>query len=156
MAYTTEKRIHKDGISHDFYMEVIENVQEHVFGSMPLYGGKGKDDAKMEKVGGKKPALGDYDFPSTVWAFGVLFGRGKVELKLRAAIILASLTVLPRPELVRLWVNACLNLGWSEDEIREIIIWTSFFGGFPAMRTAGLISADVFEKRAADPTLKMA
>jgi 4-carboxymuconolactone decarboxylase len=55
-----------------------------------------------------------------------------------------------------LWVNACLNLGWTEDEIREIIIWTSFFGGFPAMRTAGLISADVFQKRAEDPTLKMA
>jgi 4-carboxymuconolactone decarboxylase len=156
MAYETRRRIYKEGLSDDFYGEVLENVQQNVFGSMPLYGGKGGKDAKMEKVGGTKPALGDYDFPSTVWAFGVLFGRGKIELKQRAAIVLAGLTVLPRPELVRLWVNACLNLGWTEDEIREIIIWTSFFGGFPAMRTAGLISADVFQKRIENPTLKMA
>lgn len=154
--YVTKKRLHKEGLSPEFYQEVLENVQAKVFGSMPLYGGQGKGDTKMAQVGGSKPALGDYDFPSTIFAFGSLFGRGQIDLKDRAAIVLAALTVLPRPELVRLWVNACLNMGWSEDEIREIIIWTSFFGGFPAMRTAGLIARDVFEKRAENPSLKMA
>lgn len=155
-AYVTRKRIHKEGLTKEFNEEVMKNIQEKIFGTMPLYGGKGKKDAKMDKVGGVKPALGDYDFPSTIWAFGSLFGRGQLELKDRCAIILAALTVLPRPDLVRLWLNACLNMGWSEDEIKEIIIWTSFFGGFPAMRSAGLLSRDVFEKRAQDPSLKMA
>jgi 4-carboxymuconolactone decarboxylase len=154
--YVTKKRIHQEGLNEDFYVEALEQVQSKVFGSMPLYGGKGDKDAKMEKVGGTKPALGDYDFPSTIWALGTLFGRGHLSLKDRTAIVLAGLTVLPRPELVRLWVNASLNMGWSEDEIREVIIWTSFFGGFPAMRTSGLISADVFAKRQENPDLKMA
>jgi len=154
--YVTKRRIHKEGLTQDFYDEVIENVQSKVFGTMPLYGGKGKGDTKMEKVGGAKPALGDYDFPSTIWALGSLFGRGHISLEDRTLIVLAGLTVLPRPELVRLWINASLNMGWSEDEIREVIIWTSFFGGFPAMRTAGLISRDVFDKRREDPSLKMA
>jgi len=154
--YVTKRRMHEEGLSKEFYDEAIENVQNKVFGTMPLYGGKGKGDTKMEKVGGTKPALGDYDFPSSIWAMGTLFGRGHLSLKDRTAIILAGLTVLPRPELVRLWINASLNMGWSEDEIREVIIWTSFFGGFPAMRTSGLISVDVFAKRQENPDLKMA
>jgi len=153
--YVTSRRIHKEGLSQEFYDEVMHNIQERVFGSMPLYGGKSEGDVEIAKVGSSKPTLGDFDFPSTVYAFGSLFGRGGIDLKDRAAIILAGLTVLPRPELVRLWVNACLNLGWSEDEVREVIIWTSFFGGFPAMRGAGFIAADVFEKRQLNPNLKM-
>ncbi len=154
--YSTRRRIHEEGLSREFYDEVMENIQKNVFGSMPLYGGGGKGDVDMKDVGGTKPALGDFDYPSTIYAFGSLFGRGGIELKDRAAIVLAGLTVLPRPDLVRLWVNACLNLGWSEDEIREVIIWTSFFGGFPAMRGAGFIAADVFDKREKDPSLRMA
>lgn len=154
--YVTKRRIHEEGLTQDFYAEAMENVQSKIFGTMPLYGGKGKGDASMEKVGGSKPALGDYDFPSTIWALGTLFGRGQLSLKDRAAIVLSGLTVLPRPELVRLWINASLNMGWSEDEIREVIIWTSFFGGFPAMRTAGLLTVDVFQKRQENPDLKMA
>ncbi len=137
--YITKRRISTEGLSKDFAKEAEENVQDPLFGEVSLYGG----------------ALGTHAEHTSIWAFGVLFGRGGLDLKTRALLILAGLIVLPREDLVRIWINCCLNAGWTEEEIRELIIWTSHFGGSPVARIAGTLAVDVFDKRRANPHLKM-
>jgi alkylhydroperoxidase/carboxymuconolactone decarboxylase family protein YurZ len=137
--YKTKRRISTEGLSEDFAKEAEKHVQEPLFGEVSLYGG----------------SLGTHAQHTSIWAFGVLFGRGGLNLKTRALLILAGLIVLPREDLVRIWINCCLNAGCTEEEIRELIIWTSHFGGSPVARIAGTISVDVFNKRRTNPDLKM-
>lgn len=139
-TYVTNRRISSEGLSEAFLREALANVQTPLFGDWPLYGsGRG---------------YGDHDNNTTTWCFGTIFGRGGLDLKTRALLILAGLCVLQREALIRIWTNAALNAGWSEAEIKEMGMWVALFGGFPTSRGSVLIFDDVFEKRRQNPEAK--
>ncbi len=140
----TEYRISEVGLTEEHFEET-RPFFETLFGQMPMYGqgGIGKSDAK------------GFEFTSNIWVFGVIFKRGHLDIKQRALAILAGLTVGQRLDVARVWINACLNLGCTEDEVKELIIFTSYFGGHPAMRDVALKFGEVIAKRKVDPNLKM-
>jgi alkylhydroperoxidase/carboxymuconolactone decarboxylase family protein YurZ len=133
-------QISEIGLTQEHF-EQTKPFFELLFGKMPMYGQGG---------------LGGYEFASNLWVFGVIFQREGVDIKTRSLGVLSALTVLGRLAVARIWINVCLNIGCTEEEIREAIIFTSHFGGFPAMRDVALLMDDVFAKRRDDPTLKMA
>lgn len=128
---------------HGFSKKMLDRalaVQAELFGDWPLYGGRG--------------GYGDHDVKTTAYVFGSIFTRPGIDLKTRSLIILAGLCVLQREPLIRIWTNACLNVGWTEAEIKEMGMVAAHIGGFPTSRGSVLVFDDVLEKRAANPSAK--
>lgn len=131
--YETAYRLHNDGFSQEFLEDALQNVQYKLFGEWGLIGEKGGNDSYADRC--------------SVYIFGQMYGRGVLTTKTRGLMVLAGLSVLMRGNVVPTWANACLNLGWTEDELKELGALVSHIGGFPPSRGALMIFDDVFEKR---------
>ncbi len=67
---------------------------------------------------------------------GQMYAREKIPHKTRQLITIASLTVLSRPEELKLHIQAALNVGCTPAEIAEVIFQTFTYGGMPATNSA--------------------
>jgi len=67
---------------------------------------------------------------------GQMYAREKIPHKTRQLITVAALTVLARPDELRLHVQAALNVGCAPEDIAETIFQTMIYGGVPAANTA--------------------
>ncbi len=79
--------------------------------------------------------------------FGEIYPRGGFALRDRSLVTVAALVALGRLEELELHIFGALNLGISQDELREMMIHLSFYAGFPAGRNATLALDRVLEKR---------
>lgn len=131
--YVTTYRLHKDGFSEEFLKDALNNVQYKLFGEWGLIGEKGGNNSYADR--------------SSVYIFGQMYGRGVLTTKTRGLMVLAGLIVLMRGNVVPTWANACLNLGWTEDQLKELGALVSHIGGFPPSRGALMTFDEVFEKR---------
>jgi 3-oxoadipate enol-lactonase/4-carboxymuconolactone decarboxylase len=104
---------------------------------------KGKE--LMERMFGD--AVGDLDLslpegdPAqrewTAWTYGHLMQeRGVLDLKTRALLAVAMLTALGEEDMLSKWIRGSLKLGCRPEEIREMIITTSVYAGYPKTRRA--------------------
>lgn len=66
---------------------------------------------------------------------GRMYARQKLPHATRQLVTVAALTVLVRPEELRLHIQAALNVGCSVEDIAETIFQTAVYGGVPAMNT---------------------
>ncbi len=78
---------------------------------------------------------------------GQMYAREKIPHQTRQLITVASLTVLSRPEELRLHIQAALNVGCTPDEIAETIFQTMIYGGVPAANTALKVLLGVLEEK---------
>jgi len=78
---------------------------------------------------------------------GRMYAREKIPHQTRQLITVASLTVLSRPEELRLHIQAALNVGCTPDEIAETIFQTMIYGGVPAANTALKVLKEVLEEK---------
>jgi len=67
---------------------------------------------------------------------GRMYAREKIPHRTRQLVTVACLTVLARPEELRLHLHAALNVGCTPAEIAEVIFQTFVYGGMPAANTA--------------------
>ena len=58
----------------------------------------------------------------------------------------AGLTVLSRPEELKLHIHAALNAGRTSEEVAEVIFQTSIYGGVPAANTALTVLKKMMEE----------
>ncbi|PSU68899.1 4-carboxymuconolactone decarboxylase [Photobacterium phosphoreum] len=67
------------------------------------------------------------------YPFGDIYARSGLDLKSREIATVAALTALGNcaPQL-KVHLNAALNVGCSEEEIKEVILQMSIYAGFPA------------------------
>jgi 4-carboxymuconolactone decarboxylase len=133
--YETPYRLHQDGFSEEFLDDALSKTQHRLFGPWGLIGDKGGNNEFADRC--------------SVYIFGQMYGRGGLDLKTRGFLVLAALSVLQRENVIPTWTNACLNLGWTEDELNELGALVSHIGGFPPSRAALMIFEDVFAKRRA-------
>ena len=131
--YKTPFQMHKDGFSDEFLEDALTKVQQKLFGKWGLLGEKGGNDSFADR--------------SSIYIFGMVYGRGNLDIKTQGLAVLASLFVLQRENVIPTWCNACLNLGWTEDQVKELGALVSHIGGFPPSRSALMILDDVLEKR---------
>lgn len=132
--YKTPYQIHKDGFSDEFLEDALAKIQHRLFGKWGLIGEKGGNDSFADR--------------SSVYIFGMVYGRGNLTIKTQGLAVLASLSVLQRENVIPTWCNACLNLGWTEEQVKELGALVSHIGGFPPSRSVLMIFDDVLEKRA--------
>ena len=91
------------------------------------------------------PDLGKYiiEFP-----FGDIYQRPGLDLKTREMGAVAALTTLGNasPQL-KFHIHGALNVGWTRQEIIEIIIQMLIYAGFPAALSGMLVAKEVFAER---------
>jgi 4-carboxymuconolactone decarboxylase len=91
------------------------------------------------------PELGNYIIE---YAYGDIYSRKELDLKSKEIAIIAALTALgnAQPQL-KFHINAGLNIGLTEIEIKEIILLMSVYAGFPAALNGTAILKEVIKAR---------
>lgn len=67
---------------------------------------------------------------------GQMYAREKIPHTTRQLVTVAALTVLNRPEELKLHLQAALNVGCAPEAIAETIFQTAVYGGVPAVNAA--------------------
>ena len=83
----------------------------------------------------------------SLYITGQMYAREKIPHKTRQLITVAALTVLVRPDELKLHAHAALNVGCTKEEVAEVIFQTSIYGGVPAANTALTVLKEVLEER---------
>ncbi len=91
----------------------------------------------------------DPDFAKDLSLFitGRVYSREKIPHTTRQLVTVSALTVLVRPEELKLHIHAALNVGCSREEVAEVIFQTGIYGGVPAVNTALKVLKEVLEER---------
>ena len=76
-------------------------------------------------------------------AYGMVWSRDGLDLKTRSLLTIASLTALGRAGELRVPLLAAINNGATAEEIRETILHTAIYAGFPPARDATQIAQQV-------------
>jgi 4-carboxymuconolactone decarboxylase len=82
--------------------------------------------------------------------FGDIHSRPGLDLKTREIVALVSIATRggAEPQL-RAHLHGALNVGWSEQELIELMIELAVYAGFPAALNGLYAARDVFAERAA-------
>ncbi len=83
----------------------------------------------------------------SLYITGTMYARNKIPHTTRQLVTVAALTVLDRPEELKLHIEAALNVGCKPREISEVMFQTSVYGGVPAMNTALKVLRTVLEEK---------
>lgn len=78
---------------------------------------------------------------------GQMYARERIPHKTRQLVTVSALTVLSRPDELRLHIQAALNVGCTPQEIAEVIFQTLVYGGVPAANTALKTLKSVLEEK---------
>ncbi len=84
------------------------------------------------------------------YPFGDIYTRPALDLKSREIATVAALTALAncQPQL-KVHLNAAMNVGCTEDEIKEVILQMSVYAGFPAALNGMFAFKEVLSERKA-------
>jgi len=80
-------------------------------------------------------------------AWGTIWSRPGLPLKVRSLVTLGMLTALNRPDEIRGHIVGALNNGATMDEIIEVFVHSAGYCGFPASNGAVRLAVDVFTEQ---------
>ena len=83
----------------------------------------------------------------TAIAWGEIWSRPGLDLKVRSLVVLGMLTALNREDELRGHVNGALNNGATPDEIYEVLLHAAGYCGFPSSNGAVRVMVEVFKER---------
>lgn len=78
---------------------------------------------------------------------GKMYAREKIPHSTRQLVTVAVLTVLSRPDELKLHIQAALNVGCTPQEIAEVIFQTFTYGGIPTVNTALKVLREVLKEK---------
>lgn len=95
----------------------------------------------------------DWNSFSVSTVLGDVWSRPGLDLKYRSMISIAALTALNKPEQLRAYIVAGLNLGLTRGEVCEIIFQMAVYAGFPTAIQGFTVANEVFQDldKAASP-----
>ena len=74
--------------------------------------------------------------------YGEIWPRPGLDLKTRSLITVAALVAMDKPEELAIHLKGALNIGWTGEELREVMLHLSYYTGFPS----GIEGVKVLEK----------
>ncbi len=83
----------------------------------------------------------------TELAWGRIWSRPGLPLKVRSLVTLAMLTALNRPDEIKGHIAGALNNGATPEEIVEVFVHAAGYCGFPASNGAVRLAVEVFAER---------
>ena len=81
----------------------------------------------------------------TEYCWGAVWGREDLSRKTRSMLNLAMISILNRPNELKLHINGALRNGVTKEEIREIFLQVAIYGGVPAAVDSFRIAREVFD-----------
>ena len=76
-----------------------------------------------------------------VW--GGVWNRPGLDLKYRSLVVVSVLAALGQNNEIKTHLRGALNLGWTVDELREALLQTSGYAGYPAAHEALRVLSDI-------------
>jgi 4-carboxymuconolactone decarboxylase len=83
----------------------------------------------------------------TELAWGSIWSRPNLPLKVRSLVTIAMLAALNRADELKGHVNGALNNGATPEEIIEVFVQGAAYLGFPASNTSVRLAVEVFKER---------
>jgi 4-carboxymuconolactone decarboxylase len=80
----------------------------------------------------------------TRYAWGEIWSRPGLPQHTRSLITLALMVALNRPDELRMYLRAALNVGLKREEIQEVLLQTAIYCGVPAANSAFRLADEVF------------
>jgi alkylhydroperoxidase/carboxymuconolactone decarboxylase family protein YurZ len=80
-------------------------------------------------------------------AWGTIWSRPGLPLKVRSLVTLGMLTALNRPDEIKGHIAGALNNGATPDEIIEVFVHAAGYCGFPASNGAVRLAVEVFKEQ---------
>ncbi len=108
-------------------------VQEQLWGPMPD-GGRGFPAARLAP-----------DFFPLVqqFAFGMFWARDALAVKQRSLVTVSQLAALGKTEELKAHLRGAINVGWTREELVEVLMQTAVYAGVPAAVNALAAAAEV-------------
>ena len=92
----------------------------------------------------------DFARLSVSTVMGDVWGRPGLDKSKKAIVTIGALTVTGKTAQLKSYIAAALNLGVPREEICEVILHVSVYGGFPAAIEALGVAKEVFDARDAE------
>jgi 4-carboxymuconolactone decarboxylase len=86
----------------------------------------------------------------TEYCWGAVWGREELSRRTRSMLNLAMISVLNRPNELRMHVKAALTNGVTREEIREIFLQVAIYAGVPAAVDSFRIAREAFAELDSD------
>ena len=83
---------------------------------------------------------------STEFAYGMVWSRPGLPLKVRSLVTLGMLTALDRPDEIRGHILGALNNGATKEEIYEVFVQAAGYCGLPASNGAARLFVQVLKE----------
>jgi 4-carboxymuconolactone decarboxylase len=102
-------------------------------------------DAHVDRASGQTtPLTAEFQDLITRYAWGEIWTRPGLDVRTRRVLVLGTLIALGRFEEFRMHARAALNEGgFSENELKEIVLQQAIYCGVPAANTAFELLRDV-------------
>ena len=83
----------------------------------------------------------------SLFVTGQLYARERIPHPTRQLVTVAALTVLERPEELRMHIHAALNVGCTPQQITEVIFQMVPYGGVPVVNTGLKVLREILKQR---------
>ncbi|HVY59912.1 MAG TPA: 4-carboxymuconolactone decarboxylase [Xanthobacteraceae bacterium] len=80
------------------------------------------------------------------YAWGEIWSRPGLDLKLRSMLTIAMLVAMGRMEELKLHIRATRNTGVTREEVKEIMMHAAIYAGVPLAFGAFQIAAQIFDE----------
>jgi 4-carboxymuconolactone decarboxylase len=100
----------------------------------------------LEKIGNMKNISPDFWEMIVAFGFGDVYSREGLSLDKREIITLTTLITQGSFDQLEFHIRAALNVGLTQNEIKEIIIQCAAYVGFPKACQAMLIAGEIFNE----------
>ncbi len=90
-----------------------------------------------------------FDLASTA-CFGGFWSREGLDIKSRSLATVSQLAALGRLDELKLHLQGARNVGWSVEELTEVLMQTSQYAGIPAAVQALNVAAELFGEGAGE------
>jgi 4-carboxymuconolactone decarboxylase len=95
-----------------------------------LFAGRMAADLKAARAGIVE-SLGGVGELAFDWGFGELWSRAQLSRRDRSLVTVAILAILARAEELAIHVPGALNHGVTREEVEEVMVQLTVYGGFP-------------------------
>ena len=118
-----------------------EEIRTKALGVMAkLFGGGVKGDS----MPARELAPEFFELAST-FCFGGFWSRPGLDVKSRSLATVSQLAALGRTDELKLHLQGAMNLGWTREELLEVLMQTSQYAGIPAAVQALNAAAEVMD-----------
>jgi len=101
----------------------------------------------VQKNAPTDPFLAPFFETAVEHIWGGIWNRPALELKYRSLVVVSVLAAIGQNEELKTHLRGALNLGWTVDELREALLQTGGYAGFPAAHEALRSLSEIVTRR---------